>query len=238
MTDGDAMLRAIIDAPDDDTPRLVYADLLEENGDADRAEFIRLQVEPARLAPDGDGRAKMEEREHELLARHAVSWLGALHHPLLHWRFDRGFVAGLGHAGVFQLTQAIEYEDANPDWHYHRFYPDGVVLFDTSEETPPDVSQWFFRGPNPTGQPEPDEGEYVLRWTAEAVHLSFGVDGGYGTAYGPVGFDGTLEVAADGSGGVRAVCLLFEVFTHGRQLTERQAYRLVEVQGYDSATGP
>ena len=29
----DAFLRAILDAPDDDTPRLVYADWLEERGE-------------------------------------------------------------------------------------------------------------------------------------------------------------------------------------------------------------
>jgi uncharacterized protein (TIGR02996 family) len=38
-------LRAICARPDDDTPRLVYADWLDENGDPDRAEFIRLSVE-------------------------------------------------------------------------------------------------------------------------------------------------------------------------------------------------
>ncbi len=36
MTDNDALLRAILDSPDDDAPRLVYADWLEENGDATR----------------------------------------------------------------------------------------------------------------------------------------------------------------------------------------------------------
>lgn len=41
-----AFLRCIREHPGDDTPRLVYADWLDENGDAgdrDRAEFIRLQ---------------------------------------------------------------------------------------------------------------------------------------------------------------------------------------------------
>jgi uncharacterized protein (TIGR02996 family) len=38
-----ALGRAISDAPDDDAPRLVYADWLEEHGDPDRAEFIRVQ---------------------------------------------------------------------------------------------------------------------------------------------------------------------------------------------------
>ncbi len=44
----EAFLRAIFDAPDDDTPRLVYADFLEENGEAERAQFIRWQCDPSR----------------------------------------------------------------------------------------------------------------------------------------------------------------------------------------------
>jgi uncharacterized protein (TIGR02996 family) len=42
MGDDDAFLRAIADAPDDDAPRLVYADWLDEHGQPDRAEFVRL----------------------------------------------------------------------------------------------------------------------------------------------------------------------------------------------------
>jgi uncharacterized protein (TIGR02996 family) len=49
MTDGEALLAAIIANRDDDTPRLVYADYLEEYGQGDRAEFIRVQCEMARL---------------------------------------------------------------------------------------------------------------------------------------------------------------------------------------------
>ena len=49
MTHDEAFLQAMVETPDDDTPRLVYADWLEENGDADRAEFIRLQCELATL---------------------------------------------------------------------------------------------------------------------------------------------------------------------------------------------
>ena len=48
MTDHDALLRAICDHPDDDTPRLIFADFLEENGEGDRAAFIRAQVELGR----------------------------------------------------------------------------------------------------------------------------------------------------------------------------------------------
>jgi uncharacterized protein (TIGR02996 family) len=46
-------LRAICEAPFDDGPRLVYADALDERGEAARAEFIRVQCELAKL-PHGD----------------------------------------------------------------------------------------------------------------------------------------------------------------------------------------
>jgi len=41
-------LEAIAEAPDEDTPRLIYADWLMEQGDP-RGEFIRCQVELARM---------------------------------------------------------------------------------------------------------------------------------------------------------------------------------------------
>lgn len=54
MTDGEALLAAIIANPDDDTPRLVYADWLEENGQGERAEFIRVQIAQAAIAMEAD----------------------------------------------------------------------------------------------------------------------------------------------------------------------------------------
>src|SRR5262249_1690047 len=44
MDTGKAILADIIANPEDDTPRLVYADWLEENGKETRAEFIRVQL--------------------------------------------------------------------------------------------------------------------------------------------------------------------------------------------------
>jgi len=44
MSDRDALMRTICDHPDDDVPRLVFADWLEENGDADHAALIRTQI--------------------------------------------------------------------------------------------------------------------------------------------------------------------------------------------------
>lgn len=47
MSDSEAFLKNIIDFPSDDTPRLVYADWIDERGESDRAEFIRVQCELA-----------------------------------------------------------------------------------------------------------------------------------------------------------------------------------------------
>lgn len=55
MSDGDLLLLGILTDPADDTARLVYADWLEENGNAPWARFVRHQVwtpvEPCRNAP-------------------------------------------------------------------------------------------------------------------------------------------------------------------------------------------
>jgi uncharacterized protein (TIGR02996 family) len=44
MTDREALFRAILANPDDNTLRLIYADALEEEGDGRRAAFVRSQV--------------------------------------------------------------------------------------------------------------------------------------------------------------------------------------------------
>ena len=53
MTDGEALIRTVLAAPADDAPRLVYADWLDEHCRAEDAEFIRVQIELARLGFDG-----------------------------------------------------------------------------------------------------------------------------------------------------------------------------------------
>jgi uncharacterized protein (TIGR02996 family) len=45
MTQEEAFLRDIIDNADDDAPRLVYADWLDEHGQPERAAYIRLHLE-------------------------------------------------------------------------------------------------------------------------------------------------------------------------------------------------
>lgn len=55
MSDRDALLHAIAARPEEDTPRLMYADWLEENGEPERADFVRTQVYLAQPGlPSGD----------------------------------------------------------------------------------------------------------------------------------------------------------------------------------------
>jgi uncharacterized protein (TIGR02996 family) len=48
-TQQDALYLAVCEYPDEDTPRLIFADCVEEDGDAIRAAFIRTQIELARV---------------------------------------------------------------------------------------------------------------------------------------------------------------------------------------------
>ncbi|HKA05641.1 MAG TPA: TIGR02996 domain-containing protein [Gemmataceae bacterium] len=92
-----AFLRSILASPDDDAPRLVYADWLDENGDSNRAEFIRLQIRLARsLAGDPD-LAELKARADDLGRTHHVEWLNRLpDRPGVHWEiFHRGFISAV-----------------------------------------------------------------------------------------------------------------------------------------------
>jgi uncharacterized protein (TIGR02996 family) len=52
MTSDESFLAAIIESPDDDSPRLIYADWLEDHGQPDRAEFIRVACTLEKLGED------------------------------------------------------------------------------------------------------------------------------------------------------------------------------------------
>src|SRR5262245_33619674 len=75
----DAFLETIRQNPDDDGPRLVYADWLEERGDP-LGEFIRVQCELARAQRNNDlpELDALQVREEQLLTAHGIAWLGAL----------------------------------------------------------------------------------------------------------------------------------------------------------------
>src|SRR5262249_20655511 len=78
----------IVADPEEDTPRLVYADWLEENGDAGQAEFIREAIAHERSLEANAG--KFRHPEHE----RGLEWLKALGLPHAEpHRFERGLPA-------------------------------------------------------------------------------------------------------------------------------------------------
>ena len=116
-------LRAIWDAPHDDAPRLVYADFLEETGEpvhVARAEFIRLQCELARFGEfdDSPRRAKLAEREKELMKQHGRAWKEGLPQALQKAGFRRGFVfpRRQRYPGAKFLKLPKKAFDAAPTW--------------------------------------------------------------------------------------------------------------------------
>src|SRR5262245_19778622 len=89
-----AFLAAIHEAPNDDAPRLVFADWLDENGHPERAEFIRVQVEMKRERME-HGRVTL--RSDELFVRQRAifrrDWSRPVreHGPKAIARYSRGF---------------------------------------------------------------------------------------------------------------------------------------------------
>ncbi len=114
MIHEEAFLSAIREAPADDAPRLIYADWLEEHGQADRAEFIRAQCLLPSLANENSEHSILLTRTEILLRRNWNEWVGPLRDIVGPWwprygerwlggefhrdalrRFQRGFVDGI-----------------------------------------------------------------------------------------------------------------------------------------------
>jgi uncharacterized protein (TIGR02996 family) len=143
MNDEAALFRAILDEPDNEALRLVYADLMEEQGEPARAEFIRVQCQLAQFPLSAPSRSALEAREAALLAAHRRYWNGALHRLLRHtplhrqvaarrapirgWAYRRGFVEGLIAEAHAFLTHADLLFQLGPIQHVRlrgaRFHP-------------------------------------------------------------------------------------------------------------------
>jgi uncharacterized protein (TIGR02996 family) len=81
--------------PEEDAPRLILADWLQDQPDpklAARGELLHLQVVRARLAEDDPQREILRQREGEILRDHVLEWLGPLGDLASSWRFERGFI--------------------------------------------------------------------------------------------------------------------------------------------------
>jgi uncharacterized protein (TIGR02996 family) len=90
-SDFEGLLRAVFRDPDDDTPRLVFADFLEENDQADRAALIRYQCEQARLKPQTKRSRELRELIEPLVAKFGKP-LVPLPEGITRAEFRRGFL--------------------------------------------------------------------------------------------------------------------------------------------------
>lgn len=122
MTAADAFLRDILDRPDDDTPRLIYADWLEEQGNssaAARAQLIRVQCRLASLPEGSDLRPALEAQAHRLLLRHRQEWIRPLNGLVSDCAFHRGFVDEVVVEVLTLLQHSEELFRLTPVQHLH-----------------------------------------------------------------------------------------------------------------------
>jgi uncharacterized protein (TIGR02996 family) len=155
MTPDRAFLDAVLANPDDDTPRLVYADWLEENGDGPRAEFIRLQCQAAKRSGWGPSRRQSAATDREAIIEvvHGDQWQPEVPASVRrrHGTFRRGFAALLRRDAEDWLTAPALYDPVTP--------VEGVDLWDARREVgdvlrephlarlrsltlPPDLGMW------------------------------------------------------------------------------------------------
>lgn len=122
------LLARVLAAPDDDEPRLVYADWLQENGDEDRGELIVLQCEIARaLAAFRRPAASVVARERMLRTGIKATLVASAEDHVRRAWLERGFVervwiASAGSGPALEAVCAVapvrhvHVADAEPGW--------------------------------------------------------------------------------------------------------------------------
>lgn len=123
MSDHAAFMRAIVESPNDDLPRLIYADYLDERGESCRAEFIRVQVELSRSKCDRDPAVACAAPGGPVYAR-----------PVCHWcklrLRERELLGGgdgpssIPKSGVWAIRSKVAWCD---DWRHHRGFISNVA---------------------------------------------------------------------------------------------------------------
>lgn len=183
-SDGNALLATILNEPADDTARLVYADFLQENGEEDRAEFVRVQVELSTFDPhyylSYDNRA-MCERSAVPLVKRSAELLHAAWSPELceladatgcspvafnGWGFRRGFVSDASMtADDFDRCAAVAFA---------RYPIERVTLSDKEPaQTGAFPERWTWFGPHPTHRYETDRARLTGELWAALPHADY-----------------------------------------------------------------
>jgi uncharacterized protein (TIGR02996 family) len=102
------LLAAVIAQPNEDAPRLIYADWLEEHGQPARAEFIRVQIACAQLPADHPQVGELEHRSQLLLERHQDEWAEPVRAWATGFKFQRGFIGKI-------IIEAKRFLDLTPE---------------------------------------------------------------------------------------------------------------------------
>ena len=125
MTNEAEPLQAVLDAPDDDAPRLAYAQWCDDQGDEAskaRATLIRGQIELDALEPHAEPTAHslgLRQRVQDVLDRHGATWAGPIAGMVDRVHFVRGFVgwvelsaqAWLDHGAQLRALAPIQHLD-------------------------------------------------------------------------------------------------------------------------------
>jgi len=107
--DEQTLLAAVIAHPDEDTPRLMYADWLQENGQLDRAEFIRAQIEASKFPPGDPAARTLRARVVKLAKKYRKRWCGKANHDTgTVGGFVRGFPAAVQFSNLKQFCDHAE----------------------------------------------------------------------------------------------------------------------------------
>ena len=121
MLENEALLKAVLDKPDDDGPRLAYADwCLQQTEEVTRArgEFIKLEIELVRtpynpLRPP----VKAWNRQDRLLNLYRKNWSGGLAEKVADFSFQRGFVEWINVPATVFLERGAEFHARAPVRH-------------------------------------------------------------------------------------------------------------------------
>jgi uncharacterized protein (TIGR02996 family) len=123
-----AFLQAILADPDDDAPRLIYADWLDEQGESQRAEFIRVQCALARAPRHDPAWGELWDRQRDLIVANGNGWSAALRQFVTNYWCRRGFADEVWLSGQALLAHAATIFAMAPlrTAHVREIGPEGV----------------------------------------------------------------------------------------------------------------
>ncbi|MBA4188419.1 MAG: hypothetical protein C0467_10480 [Planctomycetaceae bacterium] len=153
MNEADALLDAIFDNPDDDTPRLVYADWLQEHDQENYAQFIRLQCAVAHYKVWSDEANDLWEKIGRVWNRLADEW----------WPATVDYWPGLG---LYNLHGQIELDAV----HFHRGFLRDSYPLSFSQLVTYSRTCWPWL-PFPVTNLIPDQAEYSVAELARLTRI-------------------------------------------------------------------